>query len=113
MTLISFPLICRRTRTQQETRTEDSDLLVPDFACTTKARHRELSVVLLEGKVASNTTFQIWDDKTKLGQEMRLALDSILLLEPEYDVQVVGILVRGNVCFDLVGCIFESLSCPP
>ncbi|KAF9343636.1 hypothetical protein BGX26_005432, partial [Mortierella sp. AD094] len=77
-----------------ETRNEDSDLLVPDFASTTKARHRDLSIVLLEGKVASNTTFQIWDDKTKLGQEMRLALDSILLLEPEYDVQVVGILVR-------------------
>ncbi|KAI7815739.1 hypothetical protein BC939DRAFT_513750, partial [Gamsiella multidivaricata] len=53
-----------------------------------------LSVVLLEGKVASNRTLQIWDDRTKLGQEMKLALDSILKLLPEEDVCVVGILVR-------------------
>jgi hypothetical protein len=84
---------------------------VPDFASTTKARHRDLTIVLLEGKVASNKTIQMWDDKTKLGQEMRLALDSILLLEPQTDVEVVGILVRGNACFDVVD-ILENLPTP-
>ncbi|KAF9927865.1 hypothetical protein BGZ65_006560 [Modicella reniformis] len=51
-------------------------------------------MVLLEGKVQSNRNFQIWDDRTKLGQEMKLALDSILMLLPKDDVCVVGILVR-------------------
>ncbi|KAF9536618.1 hypothetical protein EC957_010309, partial [Mortierella hygrophila] len=82
------------TQTQQETRNVDSDLLVPDFATMTAARRRQLSVVLLEGKVVSNKVCQIWDDKTKLGQELKLALDSILMLLPEDDVWVIGIFVR-------------------
>ncbi|KAF9112975.1 hypothetical protein BGX27_002449 [Mortierella sp. AM989] len=36
----------------------------------------------------------IWDDKTKLGHEMKAALDSILRLEPEDHVSVIGLLVR-------------------
>ncbi|KAF9994778.1 hypothetical protein BGZ79_000418 [Entomortierella chlamydospora] len=55
-----------RTQTQEDTRNADSDLLVPDFSTTTMAQKRELSLALLEGKVASNRVFQIWDDKTKL-----------------------------------------------
>ncbi|KAG0318875.1 hypothetical protein BGZ99_005391 [Dissophora globulifera] len=83
------------TQIQQDTRNADYDLLVPDYSTITLAGRRELSVVLLEGKVASNRTFQIWDDRTKLGQEMKLALDSILKLLPGEDVSVVGILVKG------------------
>ncbi|KAF9193505.1 hypothetical protein BGZ49_003279 [Haplosporangium sp. Z 27] len=37
---------------------------------------------------------QEWDDLTKVGQEMKLALDSILKLGPENEVCVVGLLVR-------------------
>ncbi|KAF9089120.1 hypothetical protein BGX27_002551, partial [Mortierella sp. AM989] len=82
------------THTQEETRNMDFSRLVPDFATVTATLQGELSLVLLEGKVATNKVFQIWDDKTKLGQEMKLALDSILVLSPEDDVCVVGILVR-------------------
>ncbi|KAG0220720.1 hypothetical protein BGX31_010670 [Mortierella sp. GBA43] len=79
--------------TQEETRDPDSRLLVPDFTTTTLTSRRQLSLVLLEGKIDRNKTQQIWDDKTKLGQEMKLALDSILLHQPEDEVSVVGILV--------------------
>jgi hypothetical protein len=85
----------------------DSDLLVPDFATMTAARRRQLSVVLLEGKVVSNKVCQIWDDKTKLGQELKLALDSILMLLPEDDVWVVGIFVRGTFLLVMLN-VFES-----
>ncbi|KAF9406256.1 hypothetical protein BGZ94_003184, partial [Podila epigama] len=85
------------TQTQEETRDPDSDVLVPDFATVTVAYKRKLSVVLLEGKVDSNRVFQIWDDKTKLGQELKLSLDSILTLLPSENVSVIGILVREPV----------------
>ncbi|KAF9925601.1 hypothetical protein FBU30_004654 [Linnemannia zychae] len=65
------------TQPQNETRDEDSSLLIIDFSATTSAQKSELSLQLLEGKIASNKAFQIWDDRTKLGQEMKLALDSI------------------------------------
>lgn len=56
-------------------------------------------VVLLEGKTSKNKgTCQVWDDLTKIGQELKVALDSILRLEPEDDVCVIGILVRGKDC---------------
>jgi len=42
-----------------------------------------------------NKTFQIWDDRTKLGQELKVALDAILKLFPEDDVWAIGIFVRG------------------
>jgi hypothetical protein len=117
----------------------DFNRLVPDFATVTATLQGELSLVLLEGKVAENKSFQIWDDKTKLGkcalllnekmrlsfwlplldtdisncifmigQEMKLALDSILVLSPGDDVCVVGILVRGM--FLLILSIHFSLS---
>ncbi|KAI8595526.1 hypothetical protein EDD21DRAFT_391000 [Dissophora ornata] len=89
-----MPLHIHRTHTQEETRNMDFSRLVPDFATVTATLQGELSLVLLEGKVATNKVFQIWDDKTKLGQEMKLALDSILVLSPGDDVCVVGILVR-------------------
>ncbi|KAG0353695.1 hypothetical protein BGZ54_002092 [Gamsiella multidivaricata] len=82
------------TQTQEETRNTDSSLLVPDFATVTVTKQGEVSLVLLEGKVASNKGFQIWDDRTKLGQGMKLALDSIVMLSPKDEVCVVGILVR-------------------
>ncbi|KAF9578354.1 hypothetical protein BGW38_005888, partial [Lunasporangiospora selenospora] len=82
------------TQTQEDTRNEDSGLLIPDFSTRSVAQKRELSLVLLEGKVSSNKGSQIWDDRTKLGQEMKLALDSILMLQPKDNVCVVGLLVR-------------------
>lgn len=91
--LVSFHI--HRTQTQEETRNTDSNRLIPDFATVTETKQGELSLVLLEGKVASNKGFQIWDDGTKIGQELKLALDSILMLSPEDEVCVVGILARG------------------
>ncbi|KAF9303850.1 hypothetical protein BGZ74_002910 [Mortierella antarctica] len=61
------------TQTQDDTRDSDSDLPVPNFTMMTVASKRQLSVVLLEGKVHSNRTFQIWDNKTMLGQGLKLA----------------------------------------
>lgn len=69
---------------------------MPDFSTRTLVKKIQMSVVLLEGKVVTNKTLQIWDDKTKLGQELKLSLDAILKLFPEDDVWVVGILVRGT-----------------
>ncbi|KAG0047784.1 hypothetical protein BGZ83_007218 [Gryganskiella cystojenkinii] len=83
------------TPTQDETRGSECSRLVPDYATTTQVGEQNLSVVLLEAKIVGNMGHcQIWDDQTKLGQEMKLALDSILLLEPEGDVCVVGLLIR-------------------
>ncbi|KAG0260558.1 hypothetical protein BGZ95_004397 [Linnemannia exigua] len=84
-------------KSRLKTRDSDSDQLVPDFATMTVASKRQLSVVLLEGKVHSNRASQFWDDKIKLGQELKLGLDSILMLLPEDDVSVIGILVREPV----------------
>ncbi|KAF9323776.1 hypothetical protein BG006_001161 [Podila minutissima] len=83
------------TPTQDDTRGSESNLLIPDYATTTQVGKQQVSVVLLEGKIAKNTGLcQIWDDLTKLGQELKMALDSILKLQPEDDVCVVGLLVR-------------------
>ncbi|KAG0207779.1 hypothetical protein B0O80DRAFT_40861 [Mortierella sp. GBAus27b] len=82
------------TTTQDDTRDSKASLLIPGYATTTVVGKQQVSVVLLEGKTARNRTWQIWDDLTKLGQKMKLELDSILKLEPEDDVCVVGILVR-------------------
>ncbi|KAG0299675.1 hypothetical protein BGZ98_009860, partial [Dissophora globulifera] len=83
------------TPTQDDTRGSESNLLIPDYATTTQIGKQQLSVLLVEGKIAKNKGLgQIWDDLTKLGQEMKAALDSILKLQPEEDVCVVGLLVR-------------------
>ncbi|KAF9405856.1 hypothetical protein BGZ76_006465, partial [Entomortierella beljakovae] len=56
---------------------------------------QQLFVVMLEGKIAGKAgSSQEWDDLTKVGQEMKLALDSILKLEPEGEVCVLGLHVR-------------------
>jgi hypothetical protein len=69
---------------------------VYDYAITTQFGKQQVSVLLLEGKITRNTgQRQMWDDLTKLGQEMKAALDSIVKLQPEGDVAVIGVLVRG------------------
>jgi len=117
-------LHAHRTHTQEETLNTGFSRLVPDFAIVTVTLQKELSSALLEGKVATNKVFQIWDDRTILGkplirwdflfgfladiavnlvmigQVMKLALDFILMLSPGDEVCVVGILVRG--VFDLI-----------
>ncbi|KAG9061641.1 hypothetical protein KI688_007222 [Linnemannia hyalina] len=83
------------TPTQDDTKGSESNLLIPDYSTTTQVGKQQVSIVLLEGKIAKNSGLsQIWDDLTKLGQEMKAALDSILKLQPEDDVCVIGILVR-------------------
>ncbi|KAG0069666.1 hypothetical protein BGZ90_000128 [Linnemannia elongata] len=83
------------TPVQDETRGPESSLLIPDYALTTQVGKQQVSVLLLEGKIARNTgQGQIWDDLTKLGQEMKAALDSIVKLQPEGDITVIGVLVR-------------------
>ncbi|KAF9542685.1 hypothetical protein EC957_001740 [Mortierella hygrophila] len=83
------------TLTQDDTKGSESNLLIPDYSTTTQVGKQQVSIVLLEGKIAKNSGLsQIWDDLTKLGQEMKAALDSILKLQPEDDVCVIGILVR-------------------
>ncbi|KAF9408041.1 hypothetical protein BGZ94_002465 [Podila epigama] len=67
------------TLPQDETRGQHSDLLVPDYSTTTVANKRQMSPGMT---------------RHKLGQEVKLALDSILALLPEDDVEVIGILVR-------------------
>jgi len=85
-------------------------MLIPDYATTTQVGKQQVSVVLLEGKIARNAGLcQIWDDLTKLGQEMKVALDSILKLQPEDDVCVIGVLVRGMFCTVPVECFEDRL----
>ncbi|KAG0014737.1 hypothetical protein BGZ80_010250 [Entomortierella chlamydospora] len=68
------------TLTQEDAFEKGADRLVPDFSTVTVANKRQLPLLLVEGKVESNRCYQIWDDRTKLGQEMKLALDSVLML---------------------------------
>ncbi|KAG0077695.1 hypothetical protein BGZ92_001820 [Podila epicladia] len=83
------------TPTQDDTRGSELNLLIPDYATTTQVGKQQVSVMLLEGKIARNAGLcQIWDDQSKLGMEMKAALDSILKLQPEDDVCVIGVLVR-------------------
>ncbi|KAG0237444.1 hypothetical protein BGW41_008386 [Actinomortierella wolfii] len=83
------------TPTQDDARGSESSLLIPDYATTTQIGKQQVFVVLLEGNIAKNAGLsQIWDDLTKLGQEMKLARDSILKLQPQNEVCVIGILVR-------------------
>ncbi|KAF9397707.1 hypothetical protein BGX21_008594, partial [Mortierella sp. AD011] len=85
------------TPVQGDTRGQDLSLLISDYGTTTQVGRRQLFVVMLEGKITGNVgSSQEWDDLTKVGQEMKLALDSILKLEPEDEVCVVGLLVREH-----------------
>ncbi|KAF9536885.1 hypothetical protein EC957_009496, partial [Mortierella hygrophila] len=83
------------TPTQDDTVDPESSTLIPDYGTATLIGEQRYFVLLLEGKIAGNTgQCQMWDDLTKLGQEMKSALDSILKLMPSGDVCVIGILVR-------------------
>ncbi|KAF8920967.1 hypothetical protein BGZ58_004173, partial [Dissophora ornata] len=86
------------TPVQDDTRSSESTLLIPDYATTTQVGDRQLFIVLLEGKIARNSGIgQNWDDLSKLGHELKAALDSILKLEPEDEVCVIGLLIREPV----------------
>ncbi|KAF9932917.1 hypothetical protein BGZ65_004275, partial [Modicella reniformis] len=83
------------TPTQDDTTDADSSTLIPDYGTATLIGLRRYFVLLLEGKIADNAgQCQMWDDLTKLGMEMKSALDSILKLMPSSDVCVIGILVH-------------------
>ncbi|KAF9174078.1 hypothetical protein BGX21_002008 [Mortierella sp. AD011] len=50
----------------------------------------------MEGKTAVNKGLsQIWDDPTKLEQELKHPLDTMIVLEPSRPVSVIGILLTG------------------
>ncbi|KAK3807054.1 MAG: hypothetical protein J3Q66DRAFT_357967 [Benniella sp.] len=80
----------------EETRGPGSRLLFPDFTIVTQLRDRSCSLLHLEGKTAANKgQSQIWDDLTKLGQELKYSLDTLILQEPSGPVSVIGILLMG------------------
>ncbi|KAF8923217.1 hypothetical protein BGZ58_003223 [Dissophora ornata] len=84
------------TTALDETRGQNSRLLFPDFSLVTQLRDRSCSLVHMEGKTAANKGLsQIWDDLTKLGQELKHSLDTMIVLEPSGPVSVIGILLRG------------------
>ncbi|KAF9198502.1 hypothetical protein BGZ49_000663, partial [Haplosporangium sp. Z 27] len=79
-----------------ETRGQDSRLLFPDLSFVTQLRGHSCSLVHMEGKTATNKgQSQIWDDLTKLGQELKHSLDTIIVQEPSGPVSVIGILLTG------------------
>ncbi|KAF9984751.1 hypothetical protein BGZ79_005555, partial [Entomortierella chlamydospora] len=83
------------TPTQDDTRDQNMSTLIPDYGASTLIGGRRYFALLLEGKIASNGGLnQKWDDLTKIGQEMKLALDAMLKLMPCGEVCVVGVLVR-------------------
>ena len=83
-----------------ETRGQDSRLLFPDFSLVTQLRDRSCSLVHMEGKTAANKgSSQIWDDLTKLGQELKHSLDTMIVQEPSGPVSVIGILLAGRKGF--------------
>ncbi|KAF9896433.1 hypothetical protein BX616_007466, partial [Lobosporangium transversale] len=83
------------TTVLDETRGQDSRLLFPDFSLVTQLRDHSCSLVHMEGKTAANKGLsQIWDDLTKLGQELKLSLDAMIVLEPSGPVSVIGILLK-------------------
>ncbi|KAF9933958.1 hypothetical protein FBU30_003902 [Linnemannia zychae] len=85
------------TPTQDDTNDTDSSTLVPDYGVATLIGLQRYFVLLLEGKINGNDgRCQMWDDLTKLGNEMKSALDSILKLMPSDAVCVFGILVKGK-----------------
>lgn len=50
----------------------------------------------MEGKTAANKgSSQIWDDLTKLGQELKYSLDTMIIQEPSGPVSVIGVLLTG------------------
>ncbi|KAG0358967.1 hypothetical protein BGZ54_010203 [Gamsiella multidivaricata] len=85
------------TTSLEETKDPAARLLVPDYSVTTTIGLQTCTVISLEGKTAYNNGYgQIWDDLTKLGQELKYALDAIIKLQPLQPVCVQGILVKGS-----------------
>ncbi|KAF9184883.1 hypothetical protein BGZ51_003044 [Haplosporangium sp. Z 767] len=80
-----------------DTRDARSRLLIPDYSVSTLVGSQSCSVVHLEGKTTKNGGYsQIWDDRTKLGQELKYSLDSMIKLQPQQAVCSQGILVQGS-----------------
>ncbi|KAF9204637.1 hypothetical protein BGZ49_005069 [Haplosporangium sp. Z 27] len=84
------------TPTQDDTTDPESSTLIPDYRTATIIGSQRYFVLLLEGKVKGNAgKYQMWDDLSKLGNEMKSALDSVLKLMSSGDVCVIGILVQA------------------
>ncbi|KAF9431021.1 hypothetical protein BGZ76_000600, partial [Entomortierella beljakovae] len=72
------------TSALDETRDPSVRLLFPDYTVTTQIGSHTCSILHLEGKAQSNKgQSQIWDDLTKLGQELKHSLDTMIALQPE------------------------------
>ncbi|KAF9090108.1 hypothetical protein BGX27_002331 [Mortierella sp. AM989] len=79
-----------------ETRGQDSRLLFPDFSVVTQLRSNTCSLLHMEGKTTVNKgRSQMWDDLTKLGQELKQSLDTMIMQEPSGSVSVIGILLTA------------------
>ncbi|KAF9405279.1 hypothetical protein BGZ76_006617, partial [Entomortierella beljakovae] len=79
-----------------ETKGPWARLLIPDYSVTTQIGNQKCSLLHLEGKVASNKGYsQTWDDLTKLAQELKYSLDTIIKLQPGKPVYTLGVLVKG------------------
>lgn len=71
--------------------------LLPDYQLTMKIKNKSLGIVLLEGKKESGKNSRHkWDDKSKLGNMMKLALDGLLSCSPCHPIKAFGILVDGT-----------------
>ncbi|KAF8978374.1 hypothetical protein BGZ46_006533, partial [Entomortierella lignicola] len=85
-----------KTTALEETRGQDPRLLFLDFSLVTQLRGHSCSLVHMEGKTATNRGWsQVWDDLTKLGQELKHSFDTMIVQEPSGPVSVIGILLKG------------------
>ncbi|KAF9153549.1 hypothetical protein BGX21_004660 [Mortierella sp. AD011] len=101
------------TPIHDDTKVPETSTLFLDYGTATMIGNRRYFVLLLEGKIAGNNgSHQMWDDLSKLGNEMKLALDSILKLGPTDEVSVMGILVRENCIHGIRQVKVHESSCP-
>ncbi|KAF9951450.1 hypothetical protein BGZ70_000992, partial [Mortierella alpina] len=71
--------------------------LEPDYLVSTNVRGVKYTVLNIEAKTPRNYgRSQIWDDVAKLGNEMKLCLDTVLTLGPSQPVAVQGIVIKES-----------------
>lgn len=69
---------------------------------TIQGGKQQLSLDLMEGMIKKNAgSCQIWKGLTRIGQAIKIALEFIINMQPQDDVCVVGIRVKGMFCTTL------------
>ncbi|KAF9969002.1 hypothetical protein BGZ73_008849 [Actinomortierella ambigua] len=72
--------------------------LEPDYLVSTAMRGVNYTIMSIEAKTPRNHgRGQLWDDIAKLGNEMKLCLDTILLLGPSKPVVLHGVVIKGKI----------------